>query len=561
MSFIVEHLNKDAQCIMNLGASNMKETISSHMSLVNFITSETVILQKAELETKCETLEASLFNLQLEHKLLIEQQVASEEAMLDELATLMAENEKLKKGPPACSSSSDVHELCSLVQGIEDEMISKSNLESILANLRKTIQEQQSELQLKAETIACNGRTIFTLQEKLFEIEQNMNHERLCSEKLINELKSQIAVKHSNLEEEERKRTNLQDELSIKDSQLESVKMENSLLALRIEDLNILITAKDECNGKLNLDLQLSKDESCKRANEVKKLTHDLEFEHHKHQEQNEKLKQMDSLKSRFSSLEEAQSCLLDIVKEKDVNLSELQSRLDCLTKEQEENELRVRELISINAELLDSVEASKRLESLSVNKENQIVALQQALSESQKLSELRESELERIRQEKEALKQQVKEFSQKCSQFDAIQAQNTNFAAEFCNLKEVNETLQQRLASVEELKASSKSEVILKIEIEKLKELLSRERKLNELKTIDLEEQIEGLREELTRAKLAEERRLSLMPGKDNDTENLDPFKEAKDKLALLSSTTEVSQINRVQQAPGAPPQECLQQ
>lgn len=204
----------------------------------------------------------------------------------------------------------------------------------------------------------------------------------------------------------------------------------------------------------------------------------------------------------------------------------------DALVKENRENEQQVRELVGINAELMDVAETSKRTEALIHAKDDQIRALQTALTEASKLAELRGSECEQMRQDAEQLRQSNAELTSKV--------------------------------------AGSKSEVILKIELEKLKETLSREKKLNDLKVIDLEEQVESLREELAKVKDIN-RRLSLAPTEQNDTENLDPFREAKEKLAKLnvpnpSANTGIRNQRVIQQQgpstePQPTPQECLQQ
>ena len=574
LSFIVEHMNKDAKCILDLNSQNLKEAIDSKLSLINFIASEAAILQKSELEAKCELLESSLTSLQSDHKLLIEQQVSSEEAMLDELAKLMTENEKLKSSLSLVASPAtcELQDLYSILKQIEEDMLPtlvSDDLQSFVCKLQSQISPLEFELNLKVATLPDSEQKISESTAKFNQLEKQLFNAKAEFDSSEALLKSELTTYQSKLAEAEVKIVQLESNAASKDQRLEEqlCRLQElhhcvDSLTLQINELNYTIAAKDSQLLNLENESRLDKSELTRLSTELLRLKQEFDSEHQKLLEQSEHAQKGTTLRSKLSSLEEAHSCLLDIVKDKEAALTELQTKFDSISKEHEENELRVRELISINAELLDAVEASKRLETSAIAKDDQISALQQALTESKKLADIREAELERIRSERTIINQEIKELSEKMLQFDEIKALNESLSVDIAALKEANESLQHKLT--EEPKTGSKFEVILKIEIEKLKETLSRERRLNDLKVIDLEEQVDSLRNELTQVKLAEERRLSLMPVRDNDTENLDPFREAKDKLALLSTNSEnpsISTNKRVLQTPAAPPQECLQQ
>lgn len=295
----------------------------------------------------------------------------------------------------------------------------------------------------------------------------------------------------------------------------------------------------DRVAGELKEQLSTAENQLQELKSQVESLNQELQSKTSLIQDQQEsaakQVARENELVQKLAALEDKHTFLLDMTKDKDSKLTELQLQIDALIKENRENEQQVRELVGINAELMDVAETSKRTETLIAAKDEQIRALQTALSEASKLADLRRSECERMRQETEQLRQANAELNVKV--------------------------------------AGSKSEVILKIELEKLKETLSREKKLNDLRVIDLEEQVESLREELAKVKDIN-RRLSLAPTDQNDTENIDPFREAKEKLAQLNVPTNSNNTvnntfrnQRVMQKqdtpaePQATPQECLQQ
>jgi hypothetical protein len=128
--------------------------------------------------------------------------------------------------------------------------------------------------------------------------------------------------------------------------------------------------------------------------------------------------------------------------------------------------------------------------------------------------------------------------------------------------------------------------EMVLRIELEKGRELLMRERKLSGLKIADLEEQLEQMRQEAavrqesaenTMRESGEQHRNAIGGSSPLQSENVDPFAEARNRLAAMTSTTALKPTTAmtlttalkptshpIQQSvrPGAPPpSECLQQ
>lgn len=566
LSFIVQHLNKDTACIVEFQKKGLKEAIESQLSLLDFMSTESLILQKSDLESQNEKLDAALSALHSEHKLLIEQQISSEEAMLDELAKLMTENEKLKRtnGNAPATAASNVDYLKAVVEEIEREMchsISAADIESFTISLETKRHQLELELQQKMECLVSVEEANTGLKERIAEMETLLEHTNTTFESIISALKSELSACKSEIAVDKETITRLQNSVAAKSKEVEtalaeSQKSHKELAELQklVEQLNATIIAKNEKCSELDKLVQDYSVQISAQDNDIAKLKDQLEAEQQKAVEYNSRTSELSALRLKLSTLEETHSCLLDIVKDKETSLVELQSKFDSLIKDHEENEQRVRELISSNAELLDTIENSKRIESLLSAKEEQIVTLQQALSESQKLADIRGAELERVRAEKDEIIGKLEEMTEKLANMDKIKAENAAIKAE-------NEGLQQQL----ECKATSKTEVILKIEVEKLKEALNRERKLNELKVIDLEEQVENLRNELAQAKQqASSHDSCASPPSEDETENLDPFKEAKDKLALLNKKSEplnLSSNKRVLQHQGTPPQECLQQ
>lgn len=118
LCFIVNHLNQDAKCILDVSAGELAKATEDQMSLLSYTFIESSVMEKAALESERNDLRAKLESLNSEHKMLIEQQVSSEEAMMDELARLMTENDQLKKRTVP-TVEVEIQELESLVSGIE----------------------------------------------------------------------------------------------------------------------------------------------------------------------------------------------------------------------------------------------------------------------------------------------------------------------------------------------------------------------------------------------------------------------------------------------------------
>lgn len=152
LCFIVNHLNQDAKCILDVSAGELAKAAEDQMSLLSYTLIESSVMEKAALESERDDLRTKLESLNSEHKMLIEQQVSSEEAMMDELARLMTENDQLKKRTVS-TVEVEIQELESLVSGIE-ATVQPSQIVNSFEAMKNQITSFEQELKEREDRMA-----------------------------------------------------------------------------------------------------------------------------------------------------------------------------------------------------------------------------------------------------------------------------------------------------------------------------------------------------------------------------------------------------------------------
>ena len=539
--FIMSHLQKDMRCIIEADGPRLRKTFALALDQMTYFIVERHVQEQSSLLASLDK----------------EQEAVN-------LATSEIEKLKLQVGNVSSLDSEELERLDAFVSNIEHALFD----DDFLSRLPAIMQQKQTKIQELNSSLADREDDVNDLLERLNNYQSDSRSRETQQQVEIDRLTLQLRMLEASLatvetEKQEtissvalqaQKASELEEELRMVASECDGYRSQIEALA----DLRTEVAAKElDLRGKLDLSEQTVKDAEACSARLMRELS-DLQARFQAAENLNA------SLKSQISAAEEA-ICKLQ------GDLSASNSLKDDLTRQMLDSQ---RALDEARRQLVESQQRSEKESQLC----HVVEKLTAKVAESTMLESALREQLDQYCQREKSHAQQLQYWSRQCDELQSLlSAEKSASEAAKGSLQMTEEKL--RAAELEKsaleaalLASNSKLdqetsricslETVLKIELEKTRDTLQRERKVSALKIADLEERLEQVKEELLGVRSE--------PYSSTDTENNDPFAEARNKLAAMktkaateSTETEIPEAkhNSFPSKAGQPPSECLQQ